>query len=99
VFQIVVPSGEPPIEQAGSASWVGVAWVGGELVAVGPLPKQSAAMRLLGLAETHTGVERVSVAELVPPEDAAARLAAGRPTARSAGGVLRAVPRDTKERS
>ena len=76
------------------ARWVAVAWVGGELAAVGPLPAQSAAIALLGLAEAHVGVERVGVAELVDPGDAAAWLARSRPQGRAGTGVPRPLPRD-----
>ncbi|MGH8929220.1 MAG: hypothetical protein ACRDZO_00915 [Egibacteraceae bacterium] len=67
-------SGAPAPSQV---RWVGVAWVGGSLLTVRPLARQSAAMGLLGLTEAYPGVERAGVAELLTAEDAARR-AAGR---------------------
>jgi len=76
---------------------VAVVRVGGELLAVGPLPQQVAVMGVLGMVEAYVGVERVGVAELVAPADAAARVCQGRPKGAAAAGVLRPLPRDGEE--
>jgi hypothetical protein len=55
---------------------VAVAWVGAELLAVGPLPQQITVAAVLGMTEAYQGAERVGMAELVTPAQATARLAA-----------------------
>jgi len=48
---------------------------------------------MLGMVEAYVGVERVGVAELVAPDDAAACVAAARSKCSAAAGVLRPVRR------
>jgi len=79
--------------QALEGRWVAVVRVGRELLAVGPLSQQVAVMGVLGMVEAYVGVERVGVAELVGPGDAAARVAAARSKGPDAAGVLRPPPR------
>lgn len=70
----------------GGPRWRGV--VGG-----GPAARAQRELALAGLVEGWPDAERVGVAELIGPADAAARVAAARPKGPAAAGVLRPLPR------
>lgn len=79
--------------QVSEGRWVAVVRVGGDLLAIGPLPRHSAGMGMLGMVEAYVGVERVGVAEVLTPAEAATRVAAARPKGTGTAGVLRPLPR------
>jgi len=58
-----------------------------------PAASPGLVLGMLGMVEAYVGVERVGVAEVLTPAEAATRVAAARPKGTGTAGVLRPLPR------